>query len=245
MKFASDKELGYYAARRSFIAGEKLQFDVAYRRAHLPLVNPVHSQVIAADGDYRLGRYATRRYSLVVPISANALDGSEQFQIMDAHIRHSNFADCIAWPVMAQRRAMLHATLCGGFTESQLPALITTLQQWTHNRIKPEFLVGGLFNGNLNTGRLYLTIYPEMRGEENTFQAIQQAAGKTASAMWLTGFYNFRQELSADQTQALAATLVQFGGQTMLQQTCSELWLLATNDDLALSAEIIERFSFA
>ncbi len=245
MKFARDEELGYYAARRCFTPGETLQFDDAYRRAHLPLVDPAHPRVIAAAGDYRFGRYAARRYSLVVPINAVALDNCAAFCAMDMHIRHANFAASIAWPIMAQRRAMLHATLCGGFSEQQLPALIAELQQWTSQQIKPGFLIGGLFNGNLNTGRLYLKIYPEVRGQENTFQAIQQAAGKAASAMWLAGYYNLHQELNAEQTQALAATLTQFSDQILLQQTCSELWLLATYDDFALSAKIIQRFTFA
>ena len=245
MKFASDEQLGYYAARRCFRPGDTLQFDAAYRRAHLPLVNPAHPLVAISDGDYRYGRYAARRFSLVVPINANALDNCDAFRVMDAHMRSALFADNIAWPIMPQRRGMLHATLCGGFTEQQLPILISTLQRWIKNRIKPGFFVGGLFNGNLNTGRLYLKIYPEMRDDENTFQAIQQAAGKSASAMWLAGYYHFQQELSADQTEALATALVQFGDQFFLQQQCSELWLLVTNDDLALSAEIIQRFYFS
>ncbi len=245
MKFASNAALGYHAARRSFCPGETLQFDEAYRRAHLPLVNPAHPLVIAADEDYRHGRYAARRYSLVVPINADALENSDLFRTLDRHMRRAPFAKHIAWPIMAQRRGMLHATLCGGFSEQALPALIATLQAWVTSSIKPAFLIGGLFNGHLNTGRLYLKIYPELRGEENTFQAIQQAAGKSASAMWLAGYYHFQHELCANKTQALAETLALFGDHYLLQQTCSELWLLATHDDLALSANVIQRFPFA
>jgi len=54
MIFADDNMLGYGTAHRSFSSGDALILDASYRRAHLPLVNSLHPDVIHEDGDYRV-----------------------------------------------------------------------------------------------------------------------------------------------------------------------------------------------
>ena len=242
MPFANDESLGYATAQRQFSQGDSLIFDQAYRRAHLPLVNPVHPLVITESGDYRLGRYLTRRYSLVIPINIDALESSKVFQKMDLHLRQSRLSTAIAWPIMKLRRDFVHATLCGGFTEAQLPELVNLMQSWVATHQAPRYQINGMFNGSINTGRVYLKLYPEIGDGINSFQAIQPAVGNPMTNMWLAGYYHFHDELSVEMTQELATMIALYGNQMLIEQVCQEVLLLATHDDLALSGEIIAQF---
>ncbi|PKH26640.1 hypothetical protein CIG19_02260 [Enterobacterales bacterium CwR94] len=242
MLFIDDAELGYRAAAKAFSAGDTLEFDEAYRRAHLPLLDPHHPKVIQSSADYVMGRYPTRRYSLVIPVNAGVLAQSRAFQQMDLAIRQSHFSGAIAWQKMARRRPLLHITLCGGFAESALPEVIQSVESWTQQQIKPRFQLRGIFAGGINTGRLYLKAYPERREGRNPFQEIQQAVGKPATELWLAGYYNFYDELDVAQTAQLAAIIEKYQQHLLLELTCNELWLLGTHDDLVLSGEKVQRF---
>jgi hypothetical protein len=78
--FCSDDALAYKRSRTRFEAGLGMPLDDAYRLAHLPLVAPSDPRVIAAkDGTlYDMGRHPTA-YSIVLPISASALEASPAY----------------------------------------------------------------------------------------------------------------------------------------------------------------------
>src|SRR6185436_12343902 len=120
--YCDEASLGYAAARRHFAPGEALRFDESYRLAHLPLVAPSHPAVLrsAAGTDYQDGRYASERYSLVVPVSFRDLAASARFQAVDAALRNSCFADRIAFDLCERRAAKLHVTLGSGLVRSEL-----------------------------------------------------------------------------------------------------------------------------
>ncbi|MGF7207084.1 hypothetical protein GGE65_001645 [Skermanella aerolata] len=74
--------------RTRFASGEGLQLDEQYRLAHLPLIAPDHSRVIATQAGkvYMMGRHP-ETFSLVLPIPGDALLRSAAFQELDADLR--------------------------------------------------------------------------------------------------------------------------------------------------------------
>ena len=75
-EFCSDGELGYVRNRTVFVPRRGFRLDEAYRLAHLPLVVPVHPDIISGrEGtSYTMGRHE-RVVSLVVPVPGDALRG--------------------------------------------------------------------------------------------------------------------------------------------------------------------------
>ena len=245
MHYVSDSELGYMASARRFFPAEALRFDEAYRRAYLPLINPGHPAVIAASGGYELGRYSQRRYSLVLPVAMDALESSTVFSDLDREFRQSSFAGAIAWEAMAQRRSLVHVTLCRGFSEQALPALTDKLNTWVKHTRRPGYRVGGPFAGTINTGRIYFKIYPEKREGRNLFHTLQGRVDGQTTHLWLAGYYHFQDEPDALQTAHLASVIEKYADETLFTATARELWLLASNDDLGISGEVMYRFLFA
>lgn len=245
MHYVDDTGLDYQASCQQYGHNDALQLDAFYRAAYLPLLNPTHPEVIAAHEDYRLGRYCQRRYSLVLPVEMDWLENSPAFTALDMAIRQSSFAEKIAWEVMTARRARVHATFCRGIQEDALPARVTHFERVIARSAKPRFRVGGLFTGNKNTGRLYFKLYPEQTPDGNVFHHLQHALGETPSPMWLTGYYHFQDALDVAQTRQLMAIMARFGDATLAEVTASELWLLGTHDDMALSGEVLHQFRFA
>ncbi|MDP3243812.1 MAG: hypothetical protein Q8M69_25585, partial [Reyranella sp.] len=112
--FCSDSELGYLRSRTRFAPGEKLWLDEAYRLAHLPLIAPDHPDIIHSrpGASYRRGRHE-RIFSLVLPVPPDALEKSASYQELERDLRHSPFANKVAWDLLPKRRDKLHATICG------------------------------------------------------------------------------------------------------------------------------------
>ncbi len=102
MPFVTDENLAYRASETQFPPGSILRFDEAYRRAHLPLVAPDHPDVIREDlaRGYAMGRHEMR-WSLVVPVSWDALSASPAFQALEAELRASPIAGKMAWDIEA------------------------------------------------------------------------------------------------------------------------------------------------
>ena len=110
--YCDDAMLAYRSARPIFLPGEGTVFDEAYRLAHLPLVNAEHPAVISeVDGrDYRNGTYEKTRYALVMPIPAEDILRSDEFQALEGSMKSASFAPKIAWELCERRRSRLHAT---------------------------------------------------------------------------------------------------------------------------------------
>lgn len=241
MKFCDDTVMAYDASRRVFGPGEALAFDDAYRLAHLPLVAPGHPEIIAGkDGtDYRNGRYDTPRHSLVVPIDAQALGRAEAFQEFEAELRSFSFSDKIAWQLGRERTGKLHATIVGGLSEPDIArceaAVTATLSPLGALALR----LGGPFLGRINTGRIYLPVYPSCHDGENVLGLAQRACGARQSRFFVVGLYHFAAALTVAETADLAGLAERWQRRVLAELPVTSLAVMATNDDLALSGQIV------
>jgi hypothetical protein len=238
--FCSDEQMGYSAARTRLPAGAPLALDESYRRAHLPLVNPAHPDVIATSVQpaYAMGRHEPVA-SLVIPLEAAALEASPAWAELDSALRASAFASKLAWDLLPRRRDRLHATLCGNVGEGgALPgdalAALSAVGPFAVD-------VRGLFSGNVNVGRLYLRLYPELRHGANVVHQIQAAMGRPQNALHLAGLHNLTDHLSAGEAAALLAMIEQWWPRVIARIRVTELWVLSSTDDLVLDSEIVQR----
>jgi hypothetical protein len=230
--FATDAEMLYAPSRTVFAPGARLMLDEPYRLAHLPLIAPDHPDAIAAGGDYRMGVHGVG-HSLVLPIDAEALDVSPAYAALEAGLRAAPFAPKIAWDLLPRRASRLHATVLGGLAGPDLPAEAAAALA----AMKPfRFRLQGLFSGNRNLGRLYLPLYPEMRGGENALAPVQRAFGRAANAMFLVGQFNLTDHLDVGETAALAAIIAAAQETVMFEGEARELRVMASRDDLVLDA---------
>lgn len=242
--FVDGRDLGYARALTIPADGARYLFDESYRRAHLPLVAPDHSLVIAQDQarGYRMGVHGII-YSAVLPVSADALDESPMFRRLEADLRNASFAKKIAWDIVAQRKPVLHATVCGTLSSDAPPILGSAVREQLRGTGSFSAELRGLFSGNLNIGRLYLPLYPEMRQGRNMVHAVQQALGRPPGDMYLAGIYNFTDELTVEETSVLQRLLRQWQDKPLLRFSCDEIWILGGRDDLVLDHDIYEKIA--
>jgi len=236
--FCTDAELAFGNSRTAFEPGSGMLLDDTYRLAHLPLVAPQHPRVIAAkEGTpYRMGRHPAA-YSLVLPVSADALEASPNYRALDAELRAAPFAHKVAWHILDQRRERLHATVCGGLGAKK--PLIEPVARAALASLGPLVAeVRGLFSGNVNRGRLYLRVYPEQRAGTNLFHAVQRALGRPTTDLYVVGVWNLVDDLDASEAEALAALVERWWSRVLLRVEAAELWLLGARDDLVLDAEV-------
>lgn len=235
--FCGDGELGYRRSRTAFASGAPLTLDEPYRLAHLPLVAPEHPGVIARQEGrfYEMGRHPNV-FSAVLPIDETALAASVSFAKLEDEMRTAPFARKIAWDIVPRRADRLHATLCGTLSTEDAPVIDGAVRE-ALTRIGPfQVELRGLFSGNVNRGRLYLRAYPEKRGSENLFQAIQAAFRREPGDLYLVGLYNLTDDLDAGKTAALAALIERWWDVPLLRFEATALWVLGARDDLVLDA---------
>ncbi|EJN14817.1 hypothetical protein PMI42_01594 [Bradyrhizobium sp. YR681] len=236
--FCTDDALAYERSRTHVAPGQGMMLDDVYRLAHLPLVAPHDTRVIAAkEGTaYDMGRHPTT-YSVVLPVSADALEASPAYQALDTELRRAPFARKIAWQVLDRRRERLHATICGGLG-SEPPAIEPGRHVALAGLGPISVEVRGLFSGNVNRGRLYLRVYPEQRDGMNLFHAVQRVLGRPTTDLYVVGLWNLIDDLDPDEAAILAAMIERWWSRTLLRIEADELWLLGARDDLVLDAEI-------
>jgi len=239
--FCTDDTLAYERSRTHFAPGQGMMLDDAYRLAHLPLVAPHDPRVIATkDGtSYDMGRHPTA-YSVVLPVSADALEASPAYQALDAELRAAPFAHKVAWHVMGKRRERLHATICGGLG-SEPPAIDTARRSALAALGPVRAEIRGLFSGNVNRGRLYLRVYPAQRDGANLFHTVQRVLGRPTTDLYVVGLWNLMADLDAGEAAFLAAMIERWWLRVVLQVEADELWLLGARDDLVLDGEISDR----
>ncbi|WP_248309525.1 hypothetical protein [Bosea sp. Tri-44] len=237
-----DDELGYLRSRTAFVAGAGMALDDGYRLAHLPLIDPHHPKAIARkDGThYENGRHPPI-YSLVVPTLD--LPEASAYRELERELRQAPFAAKIAWDLVAQRQAKLHATVCGSLSVGAPPTIDQAARD-ALSRLGPvEMELRGLFSGNVNRGRLYLRLYPERRDGQNAFHLIQRALGRSTSDLYVVGIWNLNEDLDAAEAVALAAMLDRWWDRPILRFTADQLWLMGASDDLVLDSKIVETIS--
>lgn len=243
MLFTNDNSLGYGNAHRTFSSGDELTLDTNYRRAHLPLINPSHPDVIAAEEDYRAGNYATARHSLVLPISDERLRQTGTFAAIDETLRAASFSGKVAWNLLGRRKSLLHATISSGLGYDSNEYITSVLRSFITTVPVKKYRLGGLFMGPVNTGRLYFKVYPQANAEGHVFNEIQSLLGLKQTQFFLVGYYNLIDHLDPQETQELAVILERFRHKTLWEEELSELWLISTHDDLVLSGKIIQKIN--
>jgi hypothetical protein len=241
-RYVDAAALGYERARWRPMPGAGLCFDEPYRLAQLPLVAPAHPRVIRSSParPYDMGWCAEARYSLVVPIAADALAASPAFQRLEQELRALPLASKIAWSMLARRAAHLHVTLAGGLERAALDRHSEAVRRVVSELGALRLRVGEPFIGEKNFGRIYFATYPERRADD-VFARIQDAVGARRSGLYLLGYYNLLDELDASEAQALFELLERWRDATMAELTVAELLLIATHDDLALSSMVVAR----
>ncbi|ODT06183.1 MAG: hypothetical protein ABS58_12595 [Mesorhizobium sp. SCN 65-20] len=239
--FCDDEMLAYDGSRRTFLPGEALTFDEAYRLAHLPLVAPGHPEAIARkEGrDYASGRYATPRFSLVAPVDATALEASPGFSRFEQELRSHRFSDKIEWRLNRERATKLHATIVNGLAEGDIAACAKSAAEALAPFGRISIGIGGPFLGRINSGRIYLPVYPERRDGADVFSVIQAACGARQTRFYVVGYYHLHSALTAAETSELAGLVERWRRDTLAILPVNTLAIQATNDDLALSARNI------
>jgi hypothetical protein len=239
--FCSDADLGYERSRTRFAPGAGLRLDESYRLAHLPLVAPQHPDAIPRrEGAFYDGGRHPRALSLVLPIPAEALSRSPAYRELDAELRAAPFAAKIAWEIVARRRPLLHATLCGSLSLGEGPFELDPVRRRELSRLDPiEIELRGLFSGNINVGRLYARAYPERRAGANMLQRVQSVLGRRTD-LYLVGIWNLTDHLDPSEADALRELIERWWDRPILRFQADRLWLLGARDDLVLDSDIAE-----
>ncbi len=239
MDFCDDSELSYKKYKTQFDQGQGLTFDDAYRLAHLPLVAPDHPRVIATarGSKYNQGMHDLM-YSIALPVPIDSLFASDTFAAFYDEIKATSFALKLSWDTFAQRKNKLHATICGAMSTEQKPDIAKRTYDELSAIGPVAISVRGLFSGNLNIGRLYLKVYPELRGGKNMCHEIQRIVGSPLTDLYVVGLLNFVEELDASETRELQQLLDKWWDLEFMQLQLEYLWLLKARDDLLLDGGI-------
>lgn len=242
--YCTDEELDYARSGARIDPNEPYCFDESYRVAHLPLVAPEHPAVIdrPAQLDYERGRYARPRFSLVLPVDAADLQRSASFRALESDLRAQMFSRKIAWDMLALRAAKLHVTLAGALPEAGLDACASAASRFLERWGPLSFRLGGPFCGTRNRGRIYFKVYPERLDDADAFGLLQELVQVPRKALYLLGYYNLREELSAAEAAELHAFLERRGSAELAELSAASLLLLGTHDDLALDSRVVARF---
>lgn len=241
-RYVDAAALGYERARWRPTPGAGLRFDEPYRLAQLPLVAPAHPQVIRSlpGRPYDMGRCAEARYSLVVPVDAVVLAASPAFTELERELRALPLASKVAWSMLPRRAAHLHITLAGGLERAALEQHSEAVRRVVAELSPLRYRLGEPFIGDRNHGRMYFAAYPEQR-DDDVFARVQDAVGARRSGLYLLGYYNLQEELDASEAGALYELLERWRGATIAELTVTELRVIETHDDLALSCKVVAR----
>ncbi|MEH6476822.1 MAG: hypothetical protein V7727_14115 [Sneathiella sp.] len=233
--FVQDDQLAYERYRTEFFDNQGLSFDTAYRLAHLPLVAPDHPLVIKSDPNkgYDMGLH-NLVYSVAMPLPEDKIFSSSIFQEFIKEISNTKLASKISWPSFEQRKNKLHATICSFLSTDEAPVIAQEVFEKVAQTEGFSVQVRGLFSGNLNVGRLYLRMYPEMRRGINVCHQIQKAFDKKPTDLYVVGILNLIDELDADEATTLSALIERWWDRQFVQIDLKELWMVKTRDDLVL-----------
>ena len=237
--YCDDSELSYEKYKTKFVDGHGLRFDEAYRLAHLPLVAPDHPRVIPTKpgSQYNRGVHDLI-YSIAIPIPVDSLLTTENFTRLYDEFKATTFAHKLSWETFAQRKDKLHATICGAMSIGQAPDIDSRIYHELSTIGPVAISIRGIFSGNLNIGRLYLKVYPELRHGRNMCHEIQRIVGSPLTDIYVVGLLNFVEELDASEAQVLKKLLAMWWDIEFIQLRLENLWLLKSRDDLLLDGAI-------
>jgi hypothetical protein len=184
--------------------------------------------------------------SLVMLVPAETLFGSTMYQELDAELRAAPFAQKLAWNLVETRRSKLHATICSSLSIGDPPFILDEACRQLFGQIRPvRAQIRGLFSGNVNVGRLYLRVYPELRNGSNAFHLVQRAMRRRITNLYLIGLHNFTDNLTATEARALSELIDRWWNRAILNLEVDQLHLLSASDDLVLDSSICDAVSLA
>jgi len=238
-KFCDDNQLSYKECQTEFVDGQGLVFDDAYRLAHLPLVAPDHPLVISSKpgSSYKRGVHELI-YSIAIPIVADELLSSAAFKKLCNEIALSKFSHKLSWDIFNRRKSKLHATVCSAVSTGSAPDLDERMCEELRAIGPISVCIRGLFSGNINVGRLYLKVYPELRDGTNVCHQIQNIFQSPITDLYVVGLFNFAEELNLEETQELREILEFWKNVDFLVSRIENLWLLKSRDDLVLNGSV-------
>ena len=237
--YCDDSELSYEKYKTKFVDGHGLTCDDAYRIAHLPLVAPEHPRVIPRKPGSKYYRGVhDLTYSIAIPIPIDSLFATESFTGLYDEIKATKFAHKLSWETFNQRKNKLHATICGTMSIGRAPDIDNHIYHELSAIGPVEISIRGLFSGNLNIGRLYLKVYPELRNSKNMCHEIQMIFGSPLTDLYVVGLLNFVEELYVGETRVLKKILDMWWDIEFVQLRLENLWLLKSRDDLVLDGGI-------
>lgn len=237
--FCSDNQLLYNDYQTEFTEGQGLAFDESYRLAHLPLVAPGHPRVIRIKPgtNYNDGLHEPV-FSIAIPIYEKQLSASQEFIKLCSELKASRFSHKLSWNTFSQRKNKLHATICGAISTESPPIFEDHQYQRLRETGPVSIKIRGLFSGNINIGRLYLKLYPELRHGQNMCHVLQQIFDSPSTDLYVIGLFNFIDELDLEETIELQKLLAVWRDVEFLQMELKELWMLRSRDDLVLNGGV-------
>jgi hypothetical protein len=240
--FADDARLDYEAQAFRFAPGRQLRLDRAYRVRQLPLVDATHPAALSGDG-YERGRYAVPRLSLALFLAHGELEAQAGYRRLLAALEASPVGRRIAWDTARRRRDRLHATVCPGLDAGDVAGEIARIRDRLRGTRAFRIRVAGPWLSDaFNTGRLYLPVYPELRGDADAVQAVQRRVGCPERRFYAIGWQNLLDDLSAEETGALGAIVEAYRATVLLETVVSGLEVVLTHDDLLLDSRRVHRF---
>ena len=236
--------LGYERSRTRFADGSQLLFDESYRLAHLPLIAPSHKRVIKSKphSGYNMGRHDTF-FSLVVPLPASELQSSSAFNDLVSDVRSARLGQKISWDTFERRLNKIHATICTMLSVGTAPTFEDEVLERLEMVGPLAIKIHGLFSGNLNLGRLYLRMYPELRDGANMCQEIQRICDRKITDLYVAGIFNLIDELDIEETLEFKGLLERWWDQPFFDMQVDRLWLLKSRDDLVLDGYISDEIT--
>lgn len=159
-RFAADADLAYRAQAFRFTPGRALRLDPVYCARQLPLVAPSHPDVVPSAGEYLMGRYARPRASLAFFVDGEGLLAEPAVRALVARLRAAEGGRKVAWPLLARRRRVLHATACPGLDPERPGAEAAGAARALAAVPAFRIRLGGPWLGErFNVGRVYLPVY--------------------------------------------------------------------------------------
>jgi len=239
--FCDDGQLSYDKSRTAIVERQGLTFDSSYRLAHLPLVAPDHPLVISTKlgTTYHSGIHELI-YSIVIPVTIGELSASENFNKLINDVKLSKFTDKLSWDTYALRKNKLHATVCGSIFTGDSPGIENCIYEKLREMGPFSVSIRGLFSGNINVGRLYFKVYPELRAGKNICHIIQDLFRSPNTDLYVVGIFNLIEELDSAEVNDLKNILDRWWEIEIVNVQVENLWLLKSRDDLVLDGSIEE-----
>lgn len=241
-EFADYSDMKYDEQVKVYDGSEPLAFDTRYRMAQLPLIDGTHPACINEDPDqrYRYGKRAASQ-SLVIPVDGHALAENIALRTLFRDMRRSPIGDAIMWQMEEMRRGLLHATVCGLLNPSPT-GLLPRDQRHALSAIGSfHFKIQGLFVGTFNTGRIYLCLFPELRGGAPVTDMVSAALGAPSTRLLLCGLLNLKRELDQSEAALLTEFCVAHRETVFGIQLCSKVDVLESQDDLVLYSRVLKQ----